>query len=721
MMRFAAAVITACLAYAQPVITGAIDETKLVTLGGNTRPEATPGNDRGPVSDDFALDHMLLQLKRSPAREAALDDTIAQLHDPDSPDFHHWLTPEQFAAQFGVDKADVDSVTGWMKSHGFTIHGVQASGMMIDFSGTAGQVKAAFHTEIHNLVVNGAAHIANMTDPRIPEALAPAVTGIVSLHNFHPTPLLVSAVARGQYTFNRGAYHALVPGDVATIYNLAPLFRAGISGQGQTIMVLEDTYLYSTEDWVTFREKFDLASAYPQGSLTQESPSGAMDCTNPGFQDKPSDPGYGDDSEAAIDVELSTAAAPSAAIVLAACTDTTTTFGGLIALENVLNGPAAKLPSVVSIGYGEAETGNGAAANAAYNSAYKQAVSEGVSIFVAAGDEGAASYDDGFVAQHGITISGFASSPYDVAVGGTDFGYTADNVPASTYWSSTNRPDYSSALSYIQEVPWNDSCAGSLVATFLNTTPLALCNSPQVTSPQGADNFLLIAVAGSGGPSGCATGSPSVPGVVSGTCAGWAKPSYQTVIGNPPDGVRDIPDVSLFASNGFWDAYYVICWSDPNTAPAVGGGYTCKGAPSTWAGFGGTSTASPVLAGIQVLVNQHTGSRWGNPNVTYYSLANSEYSPFATLAGCNSNRVNKTANNCIFYDITQGDNNVVCQALNPWSTYNCYTDGRQTYGLLSIFNSFDVPAYAAAPGWDFTTGIGSVNAYNLVMNWPMPK
>jgi subtilase family serine protease len=668
---------------------------------------------------------MLLQLKRSPEQEAALEQYIAELNDRQSPNFHHWLTADQFAAQYGVAKEDVDTVTDWLTSRGFTVNGVQAGGLVIDFSGTAGQVRSAYHTEIHNLEVNGAKHFANMSDPQIPAALAPAVVGIVSLHDFRPSPKLVRKQQRGQYTFttSNGTFHGLVAGDIATIYNMTPLFTAGYSGRGQTIMVVEDTYLYSTGDWTVFRKTFGLARPYPYGTLSQVSPTGAVTCTNPGFQGVSSDPGYGDDGEAIIDVEWATAAAPNAAIVLAACTDTTA-FGGLIALENVLNGPAASLPSVVSISYGEAEAANGAAANAAYNSAYQQAVSEGVSIFVSSGDEDAASDDNGNVSTHGISISGFTSTPYNVSVGGLDFGYTADSVDPSTYWSATNSNTYSSALSYIQEVPWNNSCASALLTTFLapllgtSPDPLTFCNSTTANS-----DGLRNAVGGSGGPSGCATGTASTRGVVSGTCAGYAKPSYQNgLFGNPADGVRDIPDVSLFASNGFYDAYYVTCWSNPDTSPEVGGGFTCTGPPSTWAGFGGTSVSSPIMAGIQALVNQKTGSRWGNPNTVYYSLANIEYGTSGSGApACNSTTVNKTANACIFYDITEGDNDAACKGSGAGSSTlrNCYRPGASTsIGILSTSNAASQPAYTTNAGWDFPTGIGSVNAWNLVMNWP---
>ena len=443
-----------------------VNESRLVTLSNNTRPEAIADNDLGRVPDEFLMEHMLLQLKRSPEREAALEGYIAALHDSASPDFHKWLTPADFNLYYGVAQADVDVVTGWLKSHGFTVHGIQPSGLLIDFSGTAGLVRQAWHTEIHNLNVNGAKHFANMSDPQIPAALAPVVTGVVSLHNFHPQPMLVP---RGNYTFTGpgGVVHAMVPGDLATIYNLTPLFAAGFSEKGQSIMVLEDTYLFSAADWTTFRNTLGLSATFPFGSLSQVSPQGAVACANPGFQGLPTDPGYGDDSEAAIDVEWATAAAPNAAIILAACTDTSTTFGALIALENVLNGPAAGLPSVISISFGEAEAFNGAAANAAYKTAYQQAVTEGVSIFVSSGDQGAASSDFGSVSTRGISISGFTSTPYNVSVGGTDFGYVPENVPASTYWSSTNTATFKSALSYIPEIPWNDSCAGGLVSSFL--------------------------------------------------------------------------------------------------------------------------------------------------------------------------------------------------------------------------------------------------------------
>ncbi len=695
-------------------IRGAVSELRLVTLTGNTRPEATAENDLGKVADGLVLPNMQLQLKRSPEREAALKQYIDDLHNPRSPNYHQWLTPQQFATNYGVAQEDVAAVTGWLQSHGFTVNGVAPSGLTVDFTGTAAQVAGAFHTEIHQLSVKGEAHIANVSDPQIPAALQTAVVGVVSLHDFRPKAHNVPHRTSPNYTVNgaSGTYHALVPADIATIYNLAPLWASGYSGQGQTIMVVEDTYLYTTTDFTTFRKTFGLARAYPYGSLSQVSPTGAATCTNPGYA------ANGDDSEAAIDVEWASAAAPNAAIVLAACKNTTT-FGGLIALQNTLNGPAASLPSVVSISYGEAEVANGAAANAAYNTAYQQAVAEGVSIFVSSGDELADSYDGGNIGTHGIGISGFASTPYNVAVGGLDFGYTVDGVDPATYWSANNGNSYGSALSYIQEVPWNASCGSPMTSSIYGN-----CAS------QATGSKWLNAYGGSGGPSGCATGAKATTGVVSGTCAGYAKPAWQAgLVGNPSDGVRDIPDVALFASNGIFDAYYVTCWSNPSTSTTEGGGFTCNGAPSGWAGFGGTSVSSPIMAAIQALVNQKTGSRWGNPNTVYYKMANSEYGASGS-ASCNSTTVNKLLNTCVFYDVTEGDIIGGCKPLVKTSggvttvtSYNCYggayntTSKVYTLGTSSVSSVVNQPAYQSTVGWDFASGIGSVNAYNLVMNW----
>jgi subtilase family serine protease len=645
------------------------------------------------------MEHMMLQLQRSPEREKELRQYIDELETPGSPNYHKWLTAQEFGERYGLAQRDLDTITGWLTGHGLTVNIVYTNRVLIDFSGTAGQVHEAFQTEIHTLDVDGVKHYANMSDPKVPAALAPAVVGVVSLHNFTPH---TQYKMRSQYTVASNE-QLVVPADLAKIYNVSPLFTAGTSGQGQTIVVIEDTNVYSTTDWTTFRSTFGL-STYTSGSFTQvhpAPPSGTNNCTNPGVLTN------GADGEAILDAEYSSAAAPNAAIELASCADAST-FGGLIALQNLLN-ESATPPAIVSISYGECEAINGAAANATYSTAYQQGVTEGVSVFVSSGDQSAASCDAndnvGTAATHGIGVSGFTSTIYNVSVGGTDFG-DAYAGTTTTYWGS-NSTTYGSALSYIPEIPWDDSCASVLISTYYSGSGTTYGTSGFCNSTLGEDDFLGFG-GGSGGPSGCATGSATTSGVVSGTCAGYAKPSWQSLVGVPADSVRDIPDVSLFAANGVWGHAYAFCDSNPGVGL---GGEPCTGAPSGWSLAGGTSFASPIWAGFQALINQKAGDRQGNPNPTYYSLAKTEYGASGSTT-CNSTLGNGIGTSCVFYDVTQGDMDVDCTGTN-----NCYRPSG-TYGVLSTSDSSYAKAYGTTTGWDFATGIGTVNVTNLANAWP---
>jgi subtilase family serine protease len=697
-LGFASASALVALFLFVPYAAAQVNQPGHVAFAGNVRPEARPENDRGRVADALPMQHMLLLLKRSSEREAALQQFIEGLQTKGSPNFHRWLTAQEFGARYGAAPSDLDAVTAWLRSQGLQVNVVYPSGMVIDFSGTAGRIRRAFQTEVHYLAVKNELHIANMSEPRIPAALASLVSGVVSLHDFRPRPLHRLRKPRPEFTIGGlfGDTYAVVPADLATIYNLNPLFSAGISGQGQTITLIEDTDVYTANDWTTFRSVLGLSS-YSGASFSSVHPapsSGTNNCNPPGVFAP-------NDAEAILDAEWASAAAPSAAIQMAACADTSTTFGGLIAFQNLINGSAP--PSIVSISYGQCETVNGETANAAYNAAYQQAVAEGISVFVAAGDSGAAGCDNGAAeATRGIGVNAFASTPYNVAVGGTDFSDTFAGTNLS-YWNSTNTPTFGSAASYIPEIPWNDSCASELVSAYFGYSPTygptSLCNDPFLGS------LLLTTVAGGGGPSQCATGTPSTAGVVSGSCAGWAKPSWQAVLGNPNDGVRDTPDVSLFAADGLWSHYYVFCWSD-----IAGGGASCGSDPSAWSGAGGTSFGSPIMAGIQALINQKAGGPQGNPAPIYYQLAAAEYGASGS-ASCNSSNGAGVAANCIFYDVTQGDIDVDC--LGP----NCYLGGGAV-GVLSTSNNSFAPAYGTSLGWDFATGIGTINAANLVNNWP---
>ena len=706
---------------AQLLVTSPVNQTKMITLPGNVRREANAQNDRGAVSGGLKLDHMLLQLKRPADREAALEARIEAMHQPGNPAFHQWLTAEQLGEQYGPNPADITAVTGWLGKQGFAVNSVSKSGMVVDFSGTADQVKSAFRTELHSLSVKGESHIANMQDPQIPAALANAVVGVTSLNNFHPKPtnLGISAaridaaskavVPNSAKTFQaataQGAnpdltasasYQLVVPDDLHTIYNFEPAYQSGVTGKGETVVVIEDTNVYSVKDWSVFRSTFGLTK-YAKGSFTQEHPGG---CADPGDL-------IGNDGEAILDAEYASAAAPNAAIVLASCADTQTTFGGLIAVQALINQTLP--PPIISISYGECEAALGSAGNAIYNQTYQQAASEGVSVFVSSGDSGAAGCEQNQpAATLGIAVSGFASTPYNVAVGGTDFGDTYAGTNAD-YWRATNNATYGSAKSYIPEIPWDDSCASTLITNIEGyNVPFGasgFCNSAL------GEKYFLTTAAGSGGPSNCAHGDTSpLNGTPanSGTCKGYAKPNYQRgLYGNPADNVRDIPDVSLFAANGVFGHYYIFCYSQPAKGA---GGVPCTGNPENWSGAGGTSFAAPIVAGVQALVNQATGQPQGNPNYVYYALAKQEYAGTGNNS-CNSTLGNASDNSCTFHDVTEGDMDVNCTG-----PFNCYTPSG-TNGVLSVSSKAYEKAYNSNTGWDFATGIGTLNVNNLVTNW----
>jgi subtilase family serine protease len=671
-------------------IAGPVNESDLVQLAGNTHPLALTKFDQGRVADSLPMEHMFLVLQRSPGQERALERLIAEQQSPRSANYHKWLSADELGRRFGPSQHDVETISSWLQSHGLKVNVVYPSAMVLDISGTAGQVRDAFHTEIHHYNVNGEPHIANASDPKIPAALSPVVQGIKQLHDFMPKPLARKTSPDFSFLcggcpdgFNGAELYVEAPADFATIYNATATYQAGITGTGQTIAVLEDTNII-TGDWTKFREAFGLSS-YP-GTFTQihpAPPSGSNDCTNPGKN--------GDEVEAALDAEWSSAAAPGASIELASCADTNVSFGGDTAAYNLINSTSP--PQIISYSYGACESALGTSGNEFYNVTYQQAAAEGISVFVAAGDFGPAVCDNGNAySTSGIAVSGLASTPYNLAAGGTDFSDTYSGT-TSTYWNLSNGKYHESAISYVPEMTWNDSCAGSVLASFYGySNGLDFCNSS-------AGAGFIDTIGGSGGFSFV-----------------YPKPSWQSVYGNPTDGERDLPDVSLFASNGFWFHAIVLCMSDRSE-----GGTTCdyNYAPDIFFNTaGGTSFVAPQLAGVQALINQKAGGAQGNAAPIYYQLAASAYGTpgnpnNSTLNSCDSSKGNKIGSTCVFQDVRLGNNDVPC-----YSSNDCYIPTGDQYGVLSTSDKSLHEAYDATKGWDFATGVGSINITNVVNNWP---
>jgi uncharacterized protein (TIGR03437 family) len=648
------------------------------------------------------MERMLLLLRRSPEQEAALKQLLEEQQDPASVNYHHWLTPEQFGEQFGPALEDTDRITGWLKSQGFRVDGVANGRNVVEFSGIAAQVERALHTQIHSYFVNGEQHWANAQDPQIPAALSPVVAGIVSLHNFpakathHRAGAFRKTPGDGawepaglapEYTLMvSGMIEGLVgPYDFATIYNLLPLWNAGLDGTGQRIAVAGRSNI-ALQDVRNFRSVFGLPAQDPTITLNGADPGTAN---------------VDDEFENVSDVEWAGAIAKGAAINLVVSKSTTATDGAALSAQYAVTN---NLAPVLNVSYGKCELFMTTATSQFYNSLWQQAAAQGITVVVASGDGGSAGCDqNSSAALFGLQVNGLASTPYNVAIGGTDFSDFSSQT-SSSYWNSTNTPGtLESAKSYVPEMTWNDSCASPQVVSFFGPdagvfTAEALCNNSSYMK-----QVPLLTVAGGGG------GASSL----------YSKPSWQSgVAGISSDGHRDLPDVSLFAGDGMWLHYYVVCQADNGGPcnPSSPGGLVATGG-------GGTSFGAPAFSGIMALVNQKIGSRQGLANPALYQLAAAEYgsssSPnSANLQACNASSPQASSNSCVFYDVTAGNIDVPCVK----GLLNCYVGNpSDSYGLLSTSSTSLVPAYAAGTGYDLATGLGSFNAANLVNNWPPPQ
>ena len=678
-----------------PRITAAIDEHNLTILRGNTHPLARAENDRGEAAVSLPMERMLLVLRRSALQESALDTLMEQQQNAASPSFHKWLTPQQFGQQFGPGDQDIQTITAWLQSRGFQVAQVSSGRTVIEFSGTAGQVEEAFHTTIHKYSIGGKERWANSSDPQIPTALAPVVGGIATLHDFPRKPFFrtlglfshtkgipgfhrsdspaANSLANPFFTAGGGcglddtSCYALAPYDFATIYNVLPLWSAApaIDGTGETIAIVAQSDIYS-QDFADFRSDFGL-------------PVGTLNIINNG-----PDPGKlaseGDETESDLDVEWSGSIAKGATIDFVVSATTNSSAGvDLSALYIVDN----NLAPIMSESYGACELDLGTAGNQFYNQLWQQAAAEGITVLVATGDSGSAVCDRGAEgASNGLSVNGIASTPYNVAIGGTDFN---DLQNPLTYWNTSNNPTtLASAKGYIPEMTWNDTCTNAEFFSFgIGTTAEGDCND----TTNSYFPLFLAPVGGSGGASNCITSSGQL---VSSCSGGYAKPAWQAGAGVPNDRARDVPDIAMFAGDGLNAHFYVVCETD------IYGG--CVDDAFDVIGIGGTSAPTPAFAGVMALIDQQTQSRQGNANYVFYPLA------AQAGASCNSSAV--VGNGCIFYDVTNGTNAMPCVTGSP----NCVTNtAGDSYGVLSGF--------ATTAGYDLATGLGSVNVTNLVKDW----
>jgi hypothetical protein len=686
-----------------------VDDTRTVTLQGNVHPLARPEFDQGAVSDAQSATRMLLLLKRSPDQETSLRQLLDQQQDKTSSNYHAWLTPAQLGTQFGPADADIQAVTGWLQSHGFQNVKVGAGRTTIEFSGNVGQVRNAFHTDIHNFLVHGEHHVANVSDPQIPAALAPVLAGVVGLHNFRPKSQMhrmtnfsgANVAGSGPqpavtFSCTTGPCYGVAPADFATIYNIP----STLTGTGVTIAIVQDSNINVT-DVQQFRTLFGLSNNFTASNIILNGP-------DPGVQGP--DSASFDEGEAVLDVEWAGAVAQGATIdlVVSQPSDTIGAFGTDLSSIYIIDNNIAP---IMSESFGDCEFDLGTTGNQFYYFLWEQAAAQGITVIMAAGDTGSDSCDAGDgndFGTSGLGVSGYASTPFNVALGGTDF---QNGTLPSVYWSTKNGTPPESALSYIPESTWNSSCAASATTGTLNTSCTAA-----IINQNTLNGSLSDLEGGSGGQSNCATLNTAGTACT----AGNPKPSWQTGVTPAADTYRDIPDVSLYAAvNTSNNSFYITCEQDSpdqnGSACALAAGQAVEFSP-----VGGTSAAAPAFAGIMALmIQQQGGVRQGNANYVLYQLYKKNLA--STSAICASNAANVTATGCIFYDVVTGNNSVACAG----SSTNCSntSSSANEYGVLVDPSNKSNPAFmavagaAGVSGYDKATGLGSVNVANLAKAW----
>jgi large repetitive protein len=634
------------------------DNQPLVLLEHTKHPLAVESNAVGRVESSRPLERMLLVLAPSPDQEIALKQFLADQQNRNSSNFHHWLSAAEFAARFGAADADLQNALAWLQASGFGIERIAGSKRWIEFSGTSSQVESAFHTVMKYYRVTGKTHLANSTDLAVPAQIARITRGPVSLNDFRRRPPVhenrgvAGRNARGGKTTltpnltaaGTTTTYYVAPGDFAAIYNTNGLLSSGVDGSGVSIAVTAQSQIELT-DVQDFRQIF---------GLKPNDPNFLLSGPDPGIVDQ------SDSEEALLDVEWAGAVAPGATINLVVAGSTDTTSGVDLAAAYAIDN---QISPIITDTYGACEQALGSSGNAFYNALWQQAAAEGITVLVSSGDNGAAGCDSAesfSSAVEGLAVNGVASTAYNVAVGGTEF---AEGAQASTYWSQTNSANYSSAVGYIPEAAWNESCDPSQPAS---TTNCIL----------GTGNFSLLASAG---------GASTI----------YPKPPWQSGPGVPADSARDVPDMALAAAAGHDETVY--CTSLSGTACQIDAQQDVVGLTLV----GGTSVSTPAMAGILALIEQKNGALQGQINYVLYNLAQ------AAGNSCNSsNETNPTAaNSCVFYDITAGSNEVPCAGASP----GCSSTQSGTNGFTT--------GQLTGAGYDLVTGLGSVNATNLATAW----
>jgi subtilase family serine protease len=503
-------------------ISGRIDANQWTAVRGDLHPNARSEYDRGKADASLQMNSVMLVFKPSGSQQADLARLLNNQQDPLSGDYRRWLTPEEYAERFGLSKSDIDKIAGWAQSQGLKVTIVARARSAITLAGSAAEVGNAFHTEIHLYQMNGEMHYANATEPSIPAAIQDVVAAVHGLHNFRLKPKARKLTALGlasdgvspAYTSSTTGNHYLAPDDFATIFDVNPLYSAGINGASQKIVIVGQSQILASH-LSTFTTYFGMQSV----NLTTVLVPGTQD---PGVSES-------DEEESDLDLQWASAVARGGSLVFVYSYDVTD------AVQYAID---QNLAPVLSMSYGECEESVTRTDATTMRLWAQQANSQGITWVSASGDSGAA---DCYRASSGssggsnndltLAVDLPASVPEVTGIGGTTF-----NEGSTSYWNSTNSSTKASAKSYIPEVAWNDSvsdggpaASGGGASQFFSKpswqTGTGVPNDgardvPDLAFPASADHDGYLVYTTSGGQTGwyvfggTSCGTPSFSGVL---------------------------------------------------------------------------------------------------------------------------------------------------------------------------------------------------------------
>ncbi len=488
----------------------------------------------------------------------ALSREIVEIYRPGGAKFHQFLKPAEFHARFGPSQEQVRQVTDYLKQQGLQAVS-HDGGLLVHAIGTAAQLNAAFHTEIHQFQdAKGRSYHAPKSELEIPENLAiQGVHGLQSLtlaHNHLRTQ--ASSPKSATTRAATGPSGGFSPDDIRKAYNVP----ASLDGSGQSLALFELDG-YSGSDITAYESKFGLPATPLQDVLVDSASGGAG----------------GGAGEVTLDIELMIALAPKASKILVYEGPNSDT-GSLDVYAKIAND---NLAQSVSSSWGSSEDSVSASFAQAENTIFMQMAAQGQTIYSAAGDSGA--NDNG----SSLSIDDPSGQPYVVAVGGTALSTDSSGAHQSeTTWNDSSGGG-GGGISTLWSIPsWQQG-----LATSTNKASSTMRNIPDVALNADVNTGYSIYYGGGW----------SVWGGTSCSAPIWA--AFNALInqqraqnGAGPIGYITPQLYSLGKGSGYGSAFFDI--SDQSTNgfyPAVGGYDAATG----WGSFNGEGLIAALSGGAK--------------------------------------------------------------------------------------------------------------------------